>query len=107
MRLPGINYCLVANVIWMIDDFTDTNGATRVVPKSHKIREFAKDGESHKDEILITGKVLLFLMQTYGMGADQIMMEQADGLMHLDTLDGLSNQVSIICVTPHRKFITL
>lgn len=55
-RLPGINYCLVANVIWMIDDFTDTNGATRVVPKSHKIREFAKDGESHKDEILITGK---------------------------------------------------
>lgn len=55
-RLPGVNYCLVANVIWMIDDFTETNGATRVVPKSHKIREFAKDGEKHKDEILITGK---------------------------------------------------
>ena len=62
-RLPGVNYCLVANVIWMLDDFTNTNGATRVVPKSHKIKKFAVDGEKHKDEILITGKkgsVLVF-----------------------------------------------
>lgn len=27
---------LVANVMWMLDDFTDANGATRVVPGSHR-----------------------------------------------------------------------
>jgi len=62
-RLPGVNYCLVANVIWMLDDFTETNGATRVVPESHKIKEFAVDGEKHENEILITGgkgSVLVF-----------------------------------------------
>jgi ectoine hydroxylase-related dioxygenase (phytanoyl-CoA dioxygenase family) len=26
---------LVANIAWMLDDFTDANGATRLVPKSH------------------------------------------------------------------------
>ena len=57
----------------MIDDFTDTNGATRVVPRSHKIREFAKDEKVIKMRYLSLekGEVLLFLMQTYGMGADK------------------------------------
>jgi ectoine hydroxylase-related dioxygenase (phytanoyl-CoA dioxygenase family) len=26
---------LVANLLWMLDDFTEDNGATRVVPRSH------------------------------------------------------------------------
>ncbi len=26
---------VVANIMWMLDDFTDANGATRVVPGSH------------------------------------------------------------------------
>ena len=26
---------LVANIAWMLDDFTDANGATRIVPRSH------------------------------------------------------------------------
>ena len=55
-RLPGINYCIVANVIWMLDDFTEKNGATRVVPGSHKYRSFTEDGKIYEDEILITGK---------------------------------------------------
>jgi ectoine hydroxylase-related dioxygenase (phytanoyl-CoA dioxygenase family) len=55
-RLPGINYCIVANVLWMIDDFTITNGATRVVPGSHKFMQFAEDGKKYDEEILVTGK---------------------------------------------------
>lgn len=32
---PWPPYALVANAMWMLDDFTPDNGATRVVPKSH------------------------------------------------------------------------
>jgi ectoine hydroxylase-related dioxygenase (phytanoyl-CoA dioxygenase family) len=33
---PWPEYPLVANAMWMLDDFTPENGATRVVPGSHK-----------------------------------------------------------------------
>ena len=55
-RLPGVNYCITANVIWLLDDFTLENGATRVVPRSHLWKEYASEGLVHKDEIRITGK---------------------------------------------------
>lgn len=55
-RLPGINYCIVANVLWMLDDFTPQNGATRIVPRSHKFMNFTEDGKVYDDEILVTGK---------------------------------------------------
>jgi len=55
-RLPGVNYCITANVIWLLDDFTLENGATRVVPGSHQWKEYASDGLVHEDEVRITGK---------------------------------------------------
>lgn len=36
-RSPWPPYALVANSMWMLDDFTPDNGATRVVPGSHKL----------------------------------------------------------------------
>jgi ectoine hydroxylase-related dioxygenase (phytanoyl-CoA dioxygenase family) len=33
---PWPPYPLVANVMWMLDDFTEANGATRLVPGSHR-----------------------------------------------------------------------
>jgi ectoine hydroxylase-related dioxygenase (phytanoyl-CoA dioxygenase family) len=51
----------VCNTIWMLDDFTIENGATRVIPGSHRWgkipqKELADPYASHPDEVLITGR---------------------------------------------------
>ena len=66
-RTPGEGFS-VSTAIWMIDDFTAENGATRIVPGSHRwirppTRELAQPQAHHADERIITGKagsVLLF-----------------------------------------------
>ena len=55
-NLPGLGgFCLVAVVIVMLDDFTEENGATRVVPGSHTSGRYADNGVTYPEEILITG----------------------------------------------------
>ena len=50
----------VCNSIWLLVDFTDENGATRIVPGSHNTGQHPKDAlddplAAHPDEILLTG----------------------------------------------------
>jgi ectoine hydroxylase-related dioxygenase (phytanoyl-CoA dioxygenase family) len=71
-NLPGINYCIIANVLWALDEFTLENGATRVVPGSHRFRNFAPDGIKHPDEISITapqGSAIIFNANLWHGGA--------------------------------------
>ena len=48
----------VANSVWMLDDFTRDNGATRMVPGSHRWRRLPHSDffEPHPDEQLVLGK---------------------------------------------------
>ena len=48
----------VCNSIWMLDDFTEENGATRVLPGSHTWRRLPEAGNTGAlpGEVLVTGK---------------------------------------------------
>ena len=51
----------VCNTIWMLDDFTPDNGATRMIPGSHTWKTRPQDVLAdplapHPDEVLLTGK---------------------------------------------------
>jgi len=58
----------IVTTIWLLDDFTDENGATRVVPGTHLLlgqppKKFADPGSRHPDQKIITaraGSVLVF-----------------------------------------------
>lgn len=51
----------VCNVIWMLDDLTPENGAPRIVPGSHKLRQLPQEVmrdpvATHPDQALVTGR---------------------------------------------------
>lgn len=58
----------VCNSIWLLDDFTEFNGSTRIVPKTHTLNRLpdqamADPNEKHPDEIRIlapAGSVFIF-----------------------------------------------
>lgn len=59
--LPDAGGAVVANVVWMLDDFTAENGAMRAVPRTHlsgrRPQEALADANAtHPDEVLVTGR---------------------------------------------------
>jgi len=66
----------VCNSIWLLDDFTDANGATRIVPGSQRSGQVPRDvmpdpSRPHPDEILLTapaGTVVIFNSHTWHGG---------------------------------------
>ena len=59
--LPDARGNAVCNVIWMLDEFTTANGATRFVPGTHRSGKLPQEaladpGAPHPDERLLTGR---------------------------------------------------
>ena len=71
---PGDYY--VCNSIWLLDDFTESNGATRIIPASQRSGKIPRDvmadpSQPHPDEILLTapaGTVVIFNSHTWHGG---------------------------------------
>jgi ectoine hydroxylase-related dioxygenase (phytanoyl-CoA dioxygenase family) len=70
MRIPGVEWQMSA--LWALDDFNEENGATRVVPNSHDLREV--DDVSEDDivqAVMPKGSVLFYMGTTiHGGGAN-------------------------------------
>ena len=71
---PGAYH--VCNSLWLIDDFTEANGATRVVPGSHRTGRLPEDdgadpSAAHPNEVLLLGRagtVVIFNAHTWHGG---------------------------------------
>ena len=65
-ELPEDRGRCACTALWMLDDFTKVNGATRLVPSSHRFENYPRedvDDDSHADEIVVegsSGDVLVF-----------------------------------------------
>jgi ectoine hydroxylase-related dioxygenase (phytanoyl-CoA dioxygenase family) len=51
----------VCNTLWMLDDFTSDNGATRIVPGSHRFRRLPAEAladplADHPEQVYVTGR---------------------------------------------------
>jgi len=66
---------LSINVLWLLDDFTAENGATRLIPGSHRRPEGPEPGRVYPDEVLAlapAGTILAFdTMTWHGGGANR------------------------------------
>jgi ectoine hydroxylase-related dioxygenase (phytanoyl-CoA dioxygenase family) len=75
-RLETLNDYQVCNSVWLLDDFTPENGATRAVPGSHRHGRAPSDdmtnpGDPHPNEVLLLGKagdVVIFNAHTWHGG---------------------------------------
>ena len=59
--LPDEHGYWVCNTVWMLDDFTEQNGALRAVPGSHRFGRRPQDAladprQPHPAEVLVTGR---------------------------------------------------
>jgi hypothetical protein len=59
--LPDADGYWVCNTIWMLDDFTEDNGPTRMIPGSHRWHRRPQDSladplQPHPDEVFLTGR---------------------------------------------------
>ena len=95
MRLPGMELQLSA--MWALQDFTEENGATRLVPGSHKLEledsEYVRDDDVC-DAVMPKGSVLFYMGRTvHGGGANRSNAPRA-GLINTYSLGWLQPEVN-------------
>ena len=73
-NLAGVNYNIIVNVMWLLDDFNEKNGSTYVVPKSHLVKKYANNNKKIENKILIKakkGSVLIFNANLWHGGSEK------------------------------------
>lgn len=74
-NLPGRDaYPLIMVALFMLDDFFRGNGATRIVPGSHRGSTYAENGKRYDQEVLVEGRrgsVLIFNGALWHGGSDK------------------------------------
>ena len=83
-RIAGGSFPLAIHAIYMLDDFSKRNGATRVVPRSQKRIDFARTGKKYKSEKILTGKigdVIIFDASVWHGSAKKINDEERWGMI--------------------------
>lgn len=62
-RVAGCHLTLQAQCLWLLDDFNERNGATRVVPRSHQYQFYPENNKHYPEEVIVTapaGSVIIF-----------------------------------------------
>ena len=99
IRISGVEFQISA--MWALDDFTLENGATRVVPGSHKkLDEDQADEASIVQAVMPKGSVLYYLGSTlHGGGANQTEVPRA-GLITTYSLGWLRQEENQYLTVP-------
>lgn len=100
ISLPGVE--LQFSVMWALDDFTEANGATRVVPGDHGIADGdAIDAETTVQATMGRGSALFYLGTTWHGGGANSTAAARTGLVNTYSLGWLRQEENqYLCVPP-------
>ncbi len=83
-RISKTKYPLILQVIWLLDDFTKLNGATRILPKSQHLEGFPKKNKRYKNERILTakkGSVIIFNASVWHGSSEKFTNEDRYGMI--------------------------